>query len=246
MLHNPSLAIIAVLFFLHSLRLWFRRTCVASLSGGFCASSERCQKGVSLARRRTIKRTHTHIEGHARGKCHRGGSHSAGKSFPLSFCLPSLPLYIIEKATQQGTLGGCPSSSCRGVLGGGGGGTKGWWGEEFPGRACKDRIWIKTHRSHHSFHHQRSELFFFFFFYYSRKSSLPWSDTSFTLVLAVKVKTVRCGWEAAHPESYLSMASTSGGGGYGYLLPGWDLLLNWLLAQKWRNWKDNLVMQVCR
>lgn len=37
-----------------------------------------------------------------------------------------------------------------------------------------------------------------------------------------------------------------GGGEYGYLLPGWDLLLNWLLAQKWRNWKDNLVMQVCR
>lgn len=33
---------------------------MALLSGGFCASSERCQKGVSLARCRAIKRTHTH------------------------------------------------------------------------------------------------------------------------------------------------------------------------------------------
>ena len=98
----------------HPPSVWCQRTCVASLSGGFCASSERCQKGVSLARRRAIKRAHTHIEGHARGKCHRGGSHSAGKSFPLSFCLPSLPLYIIEKATQQGTLGGYASSSWKG------------------------------------------------------------------------------------------------------------------------------------
>lgn len=102
--------------------------------------------------------THTHIEGHARGKCHRGGSHSAGKSFPLSFCLPSLPLYIIEKATQQGTLGGCPSSSWKG-----GGGTEGWWGEEFPRGACIDRFWLKTHPFHHSFHHQRSDLFFIYF-----------------------------------------------------------------------------------
>lgn len=43
--------------------------------------------------------------GPARGKCHRGGSSSARKSFPLLFCLPN---YIIEKATQQGMPGGRP------------------------------------------------------------------------------------------------------------------------------------------
>lgn len=82
----------------------------------------------------------------------------------------------------------------------GGGGTEGWWGEEFPRSACIDRFWLKTHPFHHSFHHQRSDLFFYLF-HSSRKSSLPWSDTSFTFVLAVKVKTVQCGLDAAHPES---------------------------------------------
>lgn len=175
--------------------------------------------------------THTHIEGHARGKCHRGGSHSAGKSFPLSFCLPSLPLYIIEKATQQGTLGGCPSSSWKG------GGYRGLMRWRIPTECLHRQILIKN-SSVSSFVSSSALWPFFYLFHSSRKSSLPWSDTSFTFVLAVKVKTVQCGLDAAHPES--------GGGEYGYLLPGWDLLLNWLLAQKWRNWKDNLVMQVCR
>lgn len=82
--------------------------------------------------------THTHIEGHARGKCHRGGSHSAGKSFPLSFCLPSLPLYIIEKATQQGTLGGCPSSSWKG------GGYRGLMRWRIPTECLHRQILIKN------------------------------------------------------------------------------------------------------
>lgn len=119
----------------------------------------------------------------------------------------------------------------------GGGGYRGLMRWRIPTECLHRQILIKN-SSVSSFVSSSALWPFFYLFHSSRKSSLPWSDTSFTFVLAVKVETVQCGLDAAHPES--------GGGEYGYLLPGWDLLLNWLLAQKWRNWKDNLVMQVCR
>lgn len=47
-----------------------------------------------------------HAQTEGLSKCHRGGSDSAGKLFPLLYDHPPLSLYIIEKATQQGTVGG--------------------------------------------------------------------------------------------------------------------------------------------
>lgn len=59
--------------------------------------------GASLVWQRANKAARTLQGGPARGKCHRGGSSGARKWLPLLFCLPN---YIIEKATQQGALGG--------------------------------------------------------------------------------------------------------------------------------------------
>lgn len=73
--------------------------------------AEAAEGGASLARWRANKPARAHHGDPARGKCHRGGSSSAGKWFPLLFCPRS---YIIEKATQHGPLGGCPPSCRRG------------------------------------------------------------------------------------------------------------------------------------
>lgn len=104
-LQSDAVIIPSLFFHPTFVKIWFFFQDMASLSGEFCSQTGVCQRGVSLVRHRAIKQAHARRGGLARGKCHRGGSNSAKKSFPLSFCLPN---YIIEKATQQGTLGGCP------------------------------------------------------------------------------------------------------------------------------------------
>lgn len=182
---------------------------MASLAGVWCFECT-CREGVSLVWNRAIK--HTHIEVLARGKCHRGGSHSARKSFPLSFYLSSLPFYIIEKATQQGTLGGCPPSSE-----GGCGGLMRCW--RIPTERRRKEILIKT-SSVSSLH------FIILFFVLSspgcfwQDSSAPWSVAALTLS-AVKVKQrdviemQRQSWMnicsvAARPGRYPTVALASG------------------------------------
>lgn len=86
-----------------------------------------------------------------------------------------------------------------------GGGYRGLMRWRIPTECLHRQILIKN-SSVSSFISSSALWPFFYLFHSSRKSSLPWSDTSFTFVLAVKVETVQCGLDAAHPES-------GGGGG---------------------------------
>lgn len=76
---------------------------VSGLAGGI----------ISLAQgHQTSTHTHTHtlrvlLEVNVR---ERAPPQRAENRPPPTLIFISLPLYIIEKATQQGTLGGCPSS----------------------------------------------------------------------------------------------------------------------------------------
>lgn len=195
MLHNPSLAIIAALFFLHSLRLWFRRTCVALLSGGFCASSERCQKGVSLARCRAIKRTHTHTSrATLEVNVTEGAPTAPGNRFLSHFVSLLSPFTLLKRPRSKALW----EVARRPV--GRGGGYRGLMRWRIPTWCLHRQILIKN-SSVSSFVSSSALWPFFYLFHSSRKSSLPWSDTSFTFVLAVKVETVQCGLDAAHPES---------------------------------------------